>query len=126
MIVAADGQGYVDDAVEGIGEDGVYVSSEVPDAAALEDQLEAQIGDESIGVAVFSDNAALEASGVPRSSRSSPRPTPSARRSSSPSATTCRRGRGCWARARRCGSRTRRRDVCADVDDALTQTIAAA
>lgn len=62
MIVAADGQGYVDDAVDGIGEDGVYVSPEVPDAAALEDQLQAQIGDESIGVAVFSDNASLEGS----------------------------------------------------------------
>ncbi|MDQ7879359.1 hypothetical protein Q9R08_15315 [Microbacterium sp. QXD-8] len=63
MIVATDGQGYVDDAVDGIGEDGVYVSAEVPDAAALHDQLQVQIGDESIGVAVFSDNAGIEASG---------------------------------------------------------------
>ncbi|GAA5086657.1 hypothetical protein GCM10025760_06860 [Microbacterium yannicii] len=63
MIVVTDGQGYVDDAVDGIGADGVYVSAEVPGAAALEDQLQAQIGEESIGVAVFSDNAAFEASG---------------------------------------------------------------
>ncbi|MFK4835522.1 hypothetical protein ACI3KY_07335 [Microbacterium sp. ZW T2_14] len=63
MIVATDGQGYVDDAVDGIGADGVYVSAEVPGAAALEDQLQAQIGEESIGVAVFSDNASFEASG---------------------------------------------------------------
>ncbi|MBW9095055.1 hypothetical protein JNB62_15305 [Microbacterium jejuense] len=63
MIIATDAQGYVDDAVDGIAEDGVYVSSEVPGAAQLHDQLVAQIGDESIGVAVFSDNAALEASG---------------------------------------------------------------
>ena len=63
MDTAMDGQGYVDDAVEALGEDAVYVSSEVPDAAALHDQLAAQIGDASIGVAVFSDNAALEASG---------------------------------------------------------------
>lgn len=63
MIQAADGQGYVDDAVDALATDNVYVSSEVPDASALHDQLTSQIGDESIGVAVFSDNAALEASG---------------------------------------------------------------
>lgn len=63
MITVTGAQGYVDDAVDGIAEDGVYVSSEVPDAARLHDQLVAQIGDESIGVAVFSDNAAFEASG---------------------------------------------------------------
>lgn len=63
MIMATDAQGYVDDAVDGIAEDGVYVSSEVPGAAELHDQLVAHIGDESIGVAVFSDNAAFEASG---------------------------------------------------------------
>jgi len=63
MIIATEAQGYVDDAVDGIAEDGVYVSSEVPGAAQLHDQLVAQIGDESIGVAVFSDNAAFEASG---------------------------------------------------------------
>ncbi|MHC2998445.1 hypothetical protein [Microbacterium sp. HJ5] len=61
---AADGQGYVDDAVDGIAADGVYVSSEVPDASALESTLAAQVGDESIAVAVFSDNAAFEASGT--------------------------------------------------------------
>ena len=60
----ADGQGYVDDAVDGIAADGVYVSSEVPDAPALESALAAQVGDESIAVAVFSDNAAFEASGT--------------------------------------------------------------
>ncbi|MCH6230303.1 hypothetical protein MK786_06090 [Microbacterium sp. CFH 31415] len=60
---AMDGQGYVDDAVDALGSASVYVSSEVADAASLRDQLAQQIGDESIGVAVFSDNAALEASG---------------------------------------------------------------
>lgn len=60
----ADGQGYVDDAVDGIAADGVYVSSEVPDASALESTLAAQVGDESIAVAVFSDNAGFEASGT--------------------------------------------------------------
>ncbi|WP_127473449.1 hypothetical protein [Microbacterium sulfonylureivorans] len=63
MRTAMDGQSYVDDAVEALGTDGVYVSSEVPGAAALHDQLAAEIGDASIGVAVFSDNAGLEASG---------------------------------------------------------------
>nr|BFF09848.1 hypothetical protein GCM10025699_11510 [Microbacterium flavescens] len=58
-----DGQGYVDDAVDALAADNVYVSSEVTGAAALRDQLAQQIGDESIAVAVFSDNAALEASG---------------------------------------------------------------
>jgi hypothetical protein len=39
------------------------VSPEVDDAAALTNAIQAQIGDASVGVAVFSDNAALEASG---------------------------------------------------------------
>lgn len=55
--------GYVDDAADALGESSVHVSSEVPDGAALAGRLEAQIADASIGVAVFSDNAALEASG---------------------------------------------------------------
>lgn len=63
MHSAMDGQGYVDDAVDALGSGSVYVSAEVADAASLRDQLAQQIGDESIGVAVFSDNAALEASG---------------------------------------------------------------
>lgn len=63
MIVATSGQGYIDDALDGLSADSVYVSSEVPGAAALHDQLTAQVGDESIAVAVFSDNASLEASG---------------------------------------------------------------
>ena len=59
----AEGQGYIDDAIEGIEGDGVYVSPEVPDSAALHDSLDQQVGDASIGIAVFSDNASLEASG---------------------------------------------------------------
>ncbi|GAA1975702.1 hypothetical protein [Microbacterium pumilum] len=63
LIALADAGGYVDDAVESLANDNVYVSSEVPDASALSSVLDQQIGDASIGVAVFSDNAALEASG---------------------------------------------------------------
>lgn len=63
MMISAQGQGYVDDAVDGIAEDGIYVSPEVPSAPALHDQIAAEVGDASIGVAVFSDNAAFEASG---------------------------------------------------------------
>ncbi|HWI30424.1 MAG TPA: hypothetical protein VNT50_02970 [Microbacterium sp.] len=55
--------GYVDDAAEALAEGSVYVSREVGDAGELENALEQQIGDASVGVAVFSDNAALEASG---------------------------------------------------------------
>jgi len=60
---AADGQGYIDDAIDGIEADGVYVSPEVTGSAALHDTLDQQVGDASIGIAVFSDNASLEASG---------------------------------------------------------------
>jgi hypothetical protein len=63
MRSAVEGQGYVDEAIEGIAADGIYVSSEVPDPTALEATLAQQVGDASIGIAVFSDNAALEASG---------------------------------------------------------------
>ncbi|MET0735621.1 MAG: hypothetical protein ABWY55_08260 [Microbacterium sp.] len=63
MHQAASGQGYIDDASEALAEDNVYVSTEVSDSAALHDLIEQQVGDASIGVAVFSDNAALEASG---------------------------------------------------------------
>ena len=55
--------GYVDDAVDALESGSVYVSREVDGSAALGAQLEAQIGDASVGVALFSDNAALEASG---------------------------------------------------------------
>ena len=55
--------GYVDDAADALASGNVYVSSEVSGADELAGQLEQQIGDASIGVAVFSDNAALEASG---------------------------------------------------------------
>lgn len=55
--------GYVDDAADALQSGSVYVSREVDGSAALSAQLEAQIGDASVGVAVFSDNAALEASG---------------------------------------------------------------
>jgi len=60
---AADGQGYVDDAIAGIEADGVYVSPEVSGSVALHDTLDQQVGDASIGIAVFSDNALLEAPG---------------------------------------------------------------
>ncbi|GAA1956521.1 hypothetical protein [Microbacterium deminutum] len=63
LIVLADAGGYVDDAVDGLSSSSVYVSPEVHDAAALTQAIEAQIGDASVGVAVFSSNAALEASG---------------------------------------------------------------
>ena len=63
LIVLADAGGYVDDAVAGLQEGSVYVSPEVGDATALASSIDAQIGDASVGVAVFSDNAALEASG---------------------------------------------------------------
>ncbi|WP_162564199.1 MULTISPECIES: hypothetical protein [Microbacterium] len=63
MMYAADGQGYVDDAIDGIEVDNIYVSPEVPDADALEATLAQQVGDASIGIAVLSDNALLEASG---------------------------------------------------------------
>lgn len=59
---AADG-GYVDDAVEALGSSSVFVSPEVNGHADLAARLESQVGDASIGVAVFSDNAALEAAG---------------------------------------------------------------
>ncbi|WP_353815092.1 hypothetical protein [Agromyces sp. SYSU T00266] len=55
--------GYVDDAADALQSTPVYVSPEVGGAAALQDALLAQVGDDSIGIAVFSDNAALEASG---------------------------------------------------------------
>lgn len=54
---------YVDEAAEALGQSNVFVSNEVPGAAQLQQSLEAQVTDDSIAVAVFSDNAALEASG---------------------------------------------------------------
>lgn len=63
LIVLADAGGYVDDAVAGLDEGSVYVSPEVDDAAALAAAIDAQVGDAAVGVAVFSDNASLEASG---------------------------------------------------------------
>lgn len=59
----AGADGYVDDASDALQTSPVYVSSEVGGASALQDALLAQVGDDSIGIAVFSDNAALEASG---------------------------------------------------------------
>ncbi|GAA1840175.1 hypothetical protein [Agromyces salentinus] len=56
--------GYVDDAEDALQASPVYVSPEVDGATALHDQLLTQVGDASIGVAVFSDNAELEASGT--------------------------------------------------------------
>ncbi|MBW9109251.1 hypothetical protein [Microbacterium ureisolvens] len=62
--LAADGSGvYVDEAEEALAQNNVYVSDEVQGADALRQTLEQQVTDESIAVAVFSDNAALEATG---------------------------------------------------------------
>lgn len=63
LIELADAGGYVDDAAAALDSSAVYVSPEVDGAAALADAIQRQIGDASVGVAVFSDNAALEASG---------------------------------------------------------------
>ena len=62
IMIAAD-DGYVGDASDALQTTPVYVSPEVGGAPALQDMLLAQVGDDSIGVAVFSDNVALEASG---------------------------------------------------------------
>jgi hypothetical protein len=59
----ADTGGYVDDAATALEASAVYVSPEVDGAAALTSTLQTQVGDASVAVAVFSDNAALEASG---------------------------------------------------------------
>ncbi len=62
---ATDGSGvYVNEAEEVLAQNNVYVSNEVKGADALRQTLEQQVTDESIAVAVFSDNAALEASGM--------------------------------------------------------------
>ncbi|WP_394553774.1 hypothetical protein ACDF64_05005 [Agromyces sp. MMS24-JH15] len=60
---AAAGGGYVDEAADALQTANVYVSPEVDGASGLQASLEAQVADASIGVAVFSDNAQLEASG---------------------------------------------------------------
>jgi hypothetical protein len=52
---------YVDDAVNALATSNVYVSPEVDGAPELAAQLGEEIGDASIGVAVFSENALLEA-----------------------------------------------------------------
>ena len=63
--LAADGSGvYVDEAEEALATSNVYVSNEVQGADALRQTLEQEVTDESIAVAVFSDNAALEATGM--------------------------------------------------------------
>jgi hypothetical protein len=55
--------GYVDDAASALEQQSVYVSPEVDGSSALQDQLAQQVGDASVAVVVFSDNAAFEASG---------------------------------------------------------------
>ncbi|MFE7845745.1 hypothetical protein ACFUTX_11215 [Microbacterium sp. NPDC057407] len=60
---ATDAGGYIDEAEAALAQANVFVSSEVADADALRDQLSQQVGDASVAVAVFSDNAAFEASG---------------------------------------------------------------
>ncbi|TDN91316.1 hypothetical protein [Microbacterium sp. BK668] len=54
--------GYVDDAAAALQGSNVYVSNEVGNASTLAQQLDQQVGDASIGVAVFSENAGLEGS----------------------------------------------------------------
>jgi len=60
LAAVSDG-GFVDDAVEGLSSANVYVAPDAGAPAGLSEQLEAQIGDASIGVAVLSENALLEA-----------------------------------------------------------------
>ncbi|QKJ20764.1 hypothetical protein [Microbacterium hominis] len=62
MLQPLDTTGYVDDAVDGLAGANVYVSREVSGAADLASALEQQVGDASIGIAVFSENVSLEAS----------------------------------------------------------------
>ncbi|WP_442574043.1 hypothetical protein ACSBPH_09165 [Microbacterium sp. F51-2R] len=52
--------GYVDDAAAALQNSNVYVSNEVANAPTLTQQLDQQVGDASIGIAVFSENAGLE------------------------------------------------------------------
>jgi hypothetical protein len=58
---AGPGGPYIDDAADALASTNVYVSSEVDGAAQLAGELSQEIGDASIGVAVFSPNAELEA-----------------------------------------------------------------
>jgi hypothetical protein len=57
--VHADATVYVDEAAARLQSDNVFVSGEVRDADALAAALRQQIGDDSIGVAVFSKNAGI-------------------------------------------------------------------
>ena len=43
LIVLADAGGYVDDAIESLSGDNVYVSTEVPDAGALHTLIDQQV-----------------------------------------------------------------------------------
>jgi hypothetical protein len=52
---------YIDEAAAALAETNVFVSREVDGADALTESLVQQVGDASIGVAVFSENASLEA-----------------------------------------------------------------
>jgi hypothetical protein len=52
---------YIDEAAAALANTNVFVSREVNGADALTESLAQQIGDASIGVAVFSENASLEA-----------------------------------------------------------------
>lgn len=52
---------YIDEAADALAATNVFVSREVSGADGLTESLVQQIGDASIGVAVFSENAALEA-----------------------------------------------------------------
>jgi hypothetical protein len=63
VAVVAESSGYIDEAVDALASDNVFVSSEVADASGLVATIDEQVGDADIGVAVFSDNAALEATG---------------------------------------------------------------
>lgn len=54
---------YIDEAADGIAQGNVYVSSEVPGAAQLQQELEQQVTDESIAVVVFSEHTPFDVTG---------------------------------------------------------------
>ncbi|MEU1971483.1 hypothetical protein ABZ477_07495 [Microbacterium sp. NPDC019599] len=60
FLAVSDG-GFVDEAVQGLSTSTVYVAPDSGAPAGLAEQLETEIGDASIGVAVLSQNANLEA-----------------------------------------------------------------
>ena len=124
LIVLADAGGYVDDAVD-------RRSTRAPSTCRRRwatpprsrPRSTAQIGDASIGVAVFSDNAALEASGpeiVAGAGGGAPGLRHDHRRRRRRPVGRLARAR---AAARRCGSPTRPSRPARTLEDALTETV---